>query len=280
MDNEFETKLAQAGDTFEKIAAEHGLNLSDFTEQEAMDVVSMLMGEDKVASVETPAAQTPAPAAPAPAAKVAAATEQPQPQFTYGEVMSEVAKFAAANNFDLASLKPAELDDAVNKMAALMVEQQKPEFKEKQAQLQEKFAEADAMGRAMAHSFHDELGKLKVAGEMSSEDKKKKEEEERTEKKAALIRKLASKTAGELPPALAAHMKGKGGKPEGDHGHEEDKDEEKEKKAFADKVAAAAAEKLVLQGINPETGAKFASEEERVDYASSFLLKQKGYRLS
>lgn len=288
-DQEFETKLASAGALFEKVAKEHGLSVNDFTEQEAIDIVTTLMGDEKVASVLSPGgtagagtsvastapSTTPSSGAAAPP-KVAGAEE---PKFTYGEVMSEVVKFAAANNVDLGKIPPAELDAWVVKMAAHMAQAQTPEFQQKQAALQEKYAEADAMGRVMAHAYVDELGKIaeKTASEESQEEKEKREEKEKAEKKAAFVNALRGKLAGEMPEAFKKHMKGKEhGEPDADD--KKDKEEEKEKEAFAKQASLRAAELLILDGIDPMTGAKFASEQERLDAGAHLLLALKGYR--
>lgn len=285
MSNEFETKLASAGEMFEKLVKESGLSISDFTDQEAIDAITVLMGGDAKTASETPpagAGATPPAggAAPAPAGTPAPKTaSQEQPKFTYGEVMAEVTKFAAANNYDLTKATPAELDDAVAKMAEHMVQRQTPEFQAKEAAFKEKVSEAEAMGRVMAHAYVDELGKIasKTAHETPAD--KKDEEKEKAEKKAALITKLRGKTAGELPPALAAHMHG--GKGKDDEDEDKKKKDEEEKKAaaeFAKRANDRAAEKLIVAGIDPTTGNKFASEEARLEAAANLVLETKGYR--
>lgn len=278
-EEQFEQKLASAGVAFEKIATEYGLKVSDFTETEINDILTTLMDggtpvpADKTASAPAPAA--PAPSAPPPVADKTASA--PEPKLTYGQVMSEVLKFAQANNVDLTKETPEAIDAAVQKMAAFLSD---PEAQKKQAALNEKYAEADAMGRVMAHAYVDELGKIASSTTAEkTEDEKKKEEE--AEKKAALVRHLASgKTAGEMPEAFKKHLKGK------DEGDDKSKDESKkdedEKKEAAAKIAAAAEilamEKLILAGTDPSTGAKFASEEAQVEAAANLLLAKKGYR--
>lgn len=256
---DFETKLAAAGDVLEKLASERGLNVADFTEQEVSDLLSTIMGEDG----DKTAAEAPIAPAAAPSAKTAA--EAPSgPQLTYGQVMAEVVKVASANGYDITQASPAELDDAVQKMATLL---STPGYLEKQAALQEKVAEADAMGRIMAHAYVDELGKFaaKVAEDKKDEDK----DEKKEEKKASLVRALRGKTAGEMPEAFKKHVKGK---------DEKDEDEAEEKKAaFAKQASLFATERLILAGINPATGAKFASEQEALTAASDLILTQKGY---
>ncbi len=203
------------------------------------------------------------------------------PKFTYGEVMAEVVKFAADNNIDLKAVPPAELDDAVVKMAAHMAAMATPEMQQKQAALREKAAEADAMGRVMAHAYADELGKIAAAQKTAEkpEDEKKEDEKEKAEKKAAFVQQLLKgKTAGEMPEAFKKHMKGKEhGEPDADDKGKDEK-EEKEKEAFAKQASLRAAELLILDGINPTTGAKFASDQERLDAGAALILAQKGYR--
>jgi hypothetical protein len=350
---DFETKLAAAGETLEKLAAERGLSLNDFTEQETVDLLTTIMGEGgaKVADVTDEGAhylpellpfgssyvgmQRGAKAGrplegalrgfaggtaggilggiPGTALRMAmrdsvpaqmlggaaqfagslaggahgtdlatrgllqdaekqkrlqafeeAAAAAKQASLTYGEVMHEVAKVAAANGYDISQASPAELDDAVQKMAALLSD---PEYLTKQAALQEKIAEADAMGRVMAHAYVDELGKLAAAEQEKSEEDEKEDEKEKAEKKASFYRSV--KSAGEMPAALKEHMKKKD--------DEEDEDEEEKKASFAKAASLRAAELLILNGVNPETGYKFASQQEALDAGAALVLQSKGY---
>lgn len=271
---DFETKLAAAGDVLEKLASERGLNVADFTEQEVSDLLSTIMGEDG----DKTAAEAPiTPAAAAPPAKTAA--EAPAaPQLTYGQVMAEVVKVASANGYDITKASPAELDDAVQKMATLL---STPGYLEKQAALQEKVAEADAMGRIMAHAYVDELGKFAAKAKVAEDKKDEKEKDEKEEKKASLVRALRGKTAGEMPEAFKKHLKGKDDdkdKDEHEKGESKEKEEAEEKKAaFAKQASLLATERLIVAGINPATGAKFASEQEALTAASDLILAQKGY---
>jgi hypothetical protein len=388
---DFETKLAAAGETLEKLAAERGLSLNDFTEQETVDLLTTIMGDgstkeaasyaDLVASGVDTASLSPevyaqyanrkalgpalggglmggslgagvgrllageeggalgptvggliggalgagggygasrlstaarhsadlarestkgqgvidgrvaptrglignaidrlrygrnvmaSPDAVAAAAQQAAADEQPkEASLTYGQVMHEVAKVAAANGYDISQASPAELDDAVQKMAALL---SNPEYLTKQAALQEKIAEADAMGRVMAHAYVNELAKIAAEAHEGDEEEKKEEEEkaekEKAEKKASFYRSV--KSAGEMPAALKEHFEKK------DKKEDEDEDEEK-KAAFAKAASLRAAELLILNGINPETGSKFASDREALDAGAALVLQSKGY---
>lgn len=249
---DFEIKLAAAGEVLEKLAAERGLNVADFTEQEVGDLLLTIMGEEKQAAEEPQVAHTPA----QPVYKAASAQPQ-QPQLTYGQVMAEVVKVASANGYDISQASPAELDDAVVKMAELL---SNPEFMQKQAALNEKVAEADAMGRIMAHAYVNELSKLAAAAE------------ETQEKKAALRADL-SKLA-EVPEAFKKKDEKKCEKCEKDPC---ECDKSKEASDFAKAASARAAELLIENGINPETGAKFASQQEKLDAGAALILREKGY---
>lgn len=269
--DDFETKLAAAGEMLEKLASERGLSVSDFTEEETMDLLSTIMGEGtgdagggatpavepaKVASVQP----TVAPAAPA-------ATPAPTTKVAYQVALAEVMKIAQANGFDLNKASPEELHATVEQMQQTMSD---PNWQTKQAAFQEKIAEADALGRVMAHAYVDELSKIAAAQQPAAP-------QDLAEKKAAFVRDLRAKVAGEMPPQFAAHAKGKG---EGDDKDKKDKDEkdEAEKKAAFEKAASLRAmEVLVASGVNPETGEKFASAQDQVDYGAKLILLQKGY---
>jgi len=271
---QFETKLAAAGEALTKLANDRGLSLNDFTEEETIDLLSTIMGEGGSSDGGAPAADaktasaTPAPAAPAPAAQA------PATKVAYVEALGEVMKVAAANGYDLNTANPAEVHAAVEQMQTIMAD---PSYATKQAALQEKVAEADALGRVMAHAYVDELSKIaaKTASAPAEDDEKTK-----AEKKAALVRELRSKTAGAMPPQFAAHMKGK----DGDKGKDDKDEDEKAKKEEAEKKAAfekqaafRAAEVLIENNINPANGEKFASEAEKVEAGANLILAQKGY---
>lgn len=230
---DFDTKLAAAGEMLEKLAAERGLNVSDFTEEETMDLLSTIMGEggggDAAASPESVEAPVEGP-------KVASAPMATK--VAYAEALAEVMKVAQANGFDLNQASAEELHQAVEQMQAVMSD---PQYGVKQAALQEKIAEADALGRVMAHAYVDELGKIASAPDALAE------------KKAAFAKELRSKVAGEAHPQA------------------------EKKAAFEVAAQLRAAEILVSNGINPETGTKFASAQEQTEYGAQLILQQRGY---
>lgn len=259
--SDFETKIAAAGDLFQKLAAERGLTMDDFTEEEATEFLTTIMGktaaeveqELKVAAAAPAPAAPTTPAAPESPAKVASAS------VSYGTAMAEVIKLAQANNFDISKSTPAEIDDAVVKMASLMSD---PAYTEKQAALQEKVAESDMMGRVMARSFADELGKIS--------------ENAKTAQKADLL-----KVAGEMPEAFKKHLAGKGKGDDKDDKGEDKKDEDKDDKEKEAQLKLAsevrAAEHLLANGIHPFTGVKIASVEDNVEARAQLLLLQRGW---
>lgn len=261
MHEDFDTKLAAAGEMFDKLASEQGLSISDFTDEEAADLLTTIMDTGgKVANVdETPAAQaqvaaaTPAAATP----KVASANDQ----LLYAQAYQEVTKQAAAQNIDVTQVDPAELHNAVIKQAQLMSD---PTHQAKVAALNEKVAEADMLGRVMAHSYVDELSKIAAA---NGGDNKQ-------EKKAAFVAALRAKSAGELPPQFAANA----AKKKDGEGDEDDKDKEKkeEEEKKASLVLARVQGHLLSQGIDPSTGEKLAASAE-IDAEAMRILKEKGW---
>lgn len=269
---DFETKLAAAGELLEKLASERGLSVSDFTEEETMDLLGTIMGEGTgdVGGGTAPAeVSAPAKIASAPAAAPAPVAAPGTTKVAYQVALAEVMKVAQANGFDLNKATPEELHSAVENMQEVMSD---PQYGVKQAAFEEKIAEADALGRVMAHAYVDELGKI-ASATTATPATAVTPAPDVSEKKAAFVRELRAKVAGEMPPQFAAHAKGKG---EG-KGDDEDKDEKEKKAAFEKAASLRAAEVLVASGINPETGSKFASDQEQVEYGAKLILQQKGY---
>lgn len=260
---DFDTKMTAAGELLEKLAAERGMTLQDFTEEETIDLLGTIMngdggGDAGTADVKTASVAT----VPAPAP-----VQQPTTKVAYADALAEVMKLAAANGHDLNKTSAEELHKNVEYMQQVMSD---PQYQQKQAAFQEKIAEADALGRVMAHAYVDELGK--IAAQTTPEPTT----DTLAEKKAAFVRELRAKVAGEMPPQFAAHAKGKGDKDK-EKGDDKDKEDAEKKASFEKAAALRAAEHLVSEGINPATGAKFASDQERIDAAALILLQQKGY---
>lgn len=268
---QFETKLAAAGEALAKLASDRGLSLNDFTEEETIDLLSTIMGEGGGSDGGGAPAAEPKVASAAPVSTGSVGYREPAAveKVAYVEALAEVMKVAQANGFDLNTAAPAEVHAAVEQMQTIMAD---PSYATKQAALQEKVAEADALGRVMAHAYVDELSK--IAAKTASADNDADDEKKKAEKKAALVRDLRAKVAGEMPAAFAAHIKGKG---KGDGDDKDEKEEAEKKAAFEKQAQLRAAEVLIENGINPATGAKFASDAEKIEAGASLILQQKGY---
>jgi hypothetical protein len=276
--SDFEQKLASAGEMFEKLANEQGLSIEDFSDDEAADILTQIMDggagpaiEPKTASVETPAPAAPVAAPPAAAPSIE--TKLASDPVLYAQAFQEVTKQAEAAGVDVKTVDPKELHEAVVKQASLMSD---PAYQAKVAALNEKIAEADMLGRVMAHSYVDELAK--IAAKTAGEEQPKDEEKEKQEKKAAFVAALRAKQAGEMPPAFAAHVKGKG---EGKDDEGKDKDDEKKKEEAEKKaslITARVQAHLLSQGIDPTTGEKLAAaDQSEIDQAALAVLKAKGW---
>jgi hypothetical protein len=260
---DFETKLAAAGEMFEKLAAEQGLDINDFSDDEAADILTQIM--DGGSAPEAPAAEPKVASAAAPVAQPA---QQSQGELLYAQAFQEVTKQAAAEGIDVTQVAPEELHNAVLKQAHLMSD---PAYQAKVAALNEKIAEADMLGRVMAHSYVNELAKIAESNAAPEGKGERDEDKDKKEKKASLVAALRSKQAGEVPPAFASK-----GKDEDEKEKEKKEKEEAEKKASF--VSARVHAHLLSQGIDPSTGQKLASaEQNEIDQAAIAILKEKGW---
>lgn len=143
-----------------------------------------------------------------------------QVQQLYNSFVEKVAAGTPAAPAPAAGTKTAaEHEEHEKKEHEKKLEEAKKEHEEKHA-MAKKAAEADQMGRIMAHAYVQEL--RKIAAE--------------------------TKAGGELPPALAAHMHGKEEHPEHKpEEHEHGKDKEKEEKEHEEHKKASALDDLSMQ---------------------------------
>lgn len=246
-------KLAMAGAALTKLANERGLSINDFTEQETIDMLDMIMGgDDASAKVAGDAGSQPDPQVP---------TAPEATKVAYNVALGEVMKFAQAQGIDLNKVASDELHAATLQMQETL---SNPELMQKQAEFEKQASYYDGMGRVMARAYVDELSKIAAATQAPAD---------KEAAKVAFVRDLRTKLAGEMPPQFRRDGDDKG------KGEDED-DKEKEKKAaaeFAKQANLRATEVLIESGINPQTGAKFASAQEQLDAAALFILQQKGY---
>lgn len=139
--------VAAAGALLSKVAEEQGVNLDDFSDDEIGGMLSDIMGGESDEGGESGEGAV---SAEPPAAKTAS-------DLTVADVSAELAKTAAAEGVDLTELSREDYHQAFNWQLEQM---QNPSYFETKVAMQEKVAEADMLGRVMAHSFNDELTKV------------------------------------------------------------------------------------------------------------------------
>lgn len=184
-----------AGELLVKIAEEADVDLDSFSDEEVGDMLTELVNDDSPesaddghsAEAETDQAET----------ATGEDMTQKAASITAGVVARELAKIASSEGIDLADLSQEEYDTAFNHLADSMTE---PTYFEKQAAAQEKLAEADAIGRAMAHSFDDELRKI-----ASFEEQEK--EASRAQMAGETLKQFASTGAKKAKGAVSAGAK-------------------------------------------------------------------------
>lgn len=143
--------LATAGEILVKLAEEEGIDLDQLSETELLGLVNTLRG-DGTTNLNDPEPR-----------KEASQTMD-ENQITEAQfdalVMQETAKVAAAHELDIASLSIEDLTELRAAVAEEIAADPDAYFAKTAAEeeFQAKVAEADYMGRLMAHSFADELG--------------------------------------------------------------------------------------------------------------------------
>lgn len=148
--------LATAGEILVKLAEEEGIDLDQLSETELLGLVNTLRGEGTT--------------------NLNDAEHRKEASYTMNEnqitdaqfdalVMQETMKVAAANELDITDLSVEDLAELRHAVASEIAEDPDAYFAKTAAaeEFQSKVAEADYLGRLMAHSFADELGLEKVA---------------------------------------------------------------------------------------------------------------------
>ena len=131
----------EAGELFVKLAEEEGVDINSLTEAEIGEALTELVHSGAVTAVK----------------EASEAGYYEEAGITYADVSHELAKVASEHGYDLSELSSEEYNTLFANMAETMSD---PGYAEKVAAEQEKIAEADQIGRIMAHSFTDELEKL------------------------------------------------------------------------------------------------------------------------
>lgn len=160
---------------------------------------------------------------------------------------------AGEKGVNLEGMPDDEIEALAQQVLAGETEEKPAEVAEPDAETvaQEKVAEADYLGRVMAHAMVNESKKIQkdeLEKAAAAEEAKKKEAAKGGKVMAHLKGKM--KKSGAMPPAFMKHMKGK------EEEKKEEKKEEKEKKsstpALDQLVQARALEILEASGIDPE----------------------------
>jgi hypothetical protein len=274
---------------FQKVAADNDIDLSELSpeDQEALydqfetDVLPGILGEadePKTASVEE--------------------IQEKLASLGEDDVIFLFEKQAAAEGFTAEDLEEAEdeklaaafqhfVNEILPEMAAndwepVVKEASDEYYSEKEAAVEEaaaKLAEADLLGRHMAHSFHDELNKIGGAGSTVADHARDVVGAIRGARKAprmaaeSLVKNPLVQVggAGAVAPGTggAGYLAGRrAGK----------KKAEKKASAFDTLVIEKAAEILEANGIDPQTGeTKQASIEDVVNARAVELLEASGY---
>ena len=154
LDDNFDPRYVAAGDILVKIAADEGVDLEELSDEEIGGMLNELVESDAVGDEGD---YTEDHGHEGGEAHEGGDDMGKESSVTHGVIARELSKIASSEGIDLGSLPQAEYDSLYNELANVMTQ---PGFQEKQAAAQEKLAEADAIGRAMAHSFDDELRKL------------------------------------------------------------------------------------------------------------------------
>ncbi len=168
--------LATAGEILVKLAEEEGIDLDQLSETELLGLVNTLRG-DGTTNLNDPEPRKEA-------SQTMYENQITEAQFD-ALVMQETAKVAAANELDISSLSIEDLTELRAAVEEEIAADPDAYFAKTAAEeeFQAKVAEADYMGRLMAHSFADELG-LKVADDSAAYQQRLKEMASRKEPKA------------------------------------------------------------------------------------------------
>jgi hypothetical protein len=144
--DEIDPQLAAAGEFLAKVAEEEGVDLDSYSDEEIGDMLGTIMeegdGEEGGEEGGTEGDDT--------------EYDEKVSHLTVADVAGELAKVAAAEGIDLNQLSREQIHEAYNYVHTSMTD---PDFQMQKAAMEEKVAEADMLGRVMAHSFDDELVK-------------------------------------------------------------------------------------------------------------------------
>lgn len=164
--------LANAGHVLQKLAEEEGVDLDSLSDADvAALAMELLPTQGHAQTIQETRKE---------ASAMSTMTETQIPnEPTYADVAVELAKIAAADGIDLATVSREEYHEAFAKVAEMMAD---PTYGEKVAEEEEKLAAAYAQGVRMADGF---LDRLKEAEDEDEKKKKKDDDDDEGKKEAA-----------------------------------------------------------------------------------------------
>ena len=166
LDDGIDPRYAAAGDVLVKIAEDEGVDLDDYSDEQIGGMLSEIVDDDGGEGDYDDGYDGGDGGGDYEEGGYEGGDEVKESgMVTHAVVARELSKIASAEGVDLSDLDQNEYNEVYNDLANAMVE---PGYFQKQAAAHEKLAEADAIGRAMAHSFDDELHKLAEEKEAAS----------------------------------------------------------------------------------------------------------------
>lgn len=160
-DADLDVEMAAAGELLQKIAEQEGIDLSQLSDEDVAELMVDLLpktaadeGEHESAREESSEDRK---------EKKKKEEAKMASEITFADVAVELNKVAAAEGIDLDGLDRAQYHELFDIVAESMQDPEYFENKLAEDEANAKLAEADALGRYMAHAFMDELGEDKVA---------------------------------------------------------------------------------------------------------------------
>lgn len=168
LDDGFDPRYVAAGDVLVKIAEDEGIDLDSISDEEISTMLTDIVSQEATGEGGEGGGE----GGGEPGTETGGETGEgadmgKESSITHGSVSRELVKIASSEGVDLSSLSQGEYDEVYNDLANAMAT---PGYFQKQAAAVEKLAEADAIGRAMAHSFDDELRKLADNGDGTTKE--------------------------------------------------------------------------------------------------------------
>ena len=159
-DADLDTELAAAGELLQKIAQQEGIDLSQLSDEDVAELMVDLLPKTAADEGEHESAREESGDRKKEKKKEEAKMAS---EITFADVAVELNKVAASEGIDLDGLSREQYHELFDIVAESMQDPDYMENKLAQDEANAKLAEADALGRYMAHAFMNELGEEKIA---------------------------------------------------------------------------------------------------------------------